>query len=132
MILFQKKLCLRYKSCLGAMFKNLNGPIIFPEEKNKIKSALVFLHGYGANGDDLMNIAYAWKKKLKNTVFISPNAPFTCDWAGNAFQWFELTSVAPEKIGEGLEKAGPFLHRFIEELKKKFSLNDEKTHVEVS
>ena len=103
-----------------------NVPIILPQKDLNIKSAVVFLHGYGANGLDLLSIGYEWKDKLKNTIFISPNAPFRCDWGGDAYQWFDLTSIAPEKIGEGLEKAGPFLNKFIEDLKFKFSLKDKE------
>tara|TARA_B100000963_G_C22587987_1_gene654082 strand:+ start:430 stop:1086 length:657 start_codon:yes stop_codon:yes gene_type:complete len=103
-------------------FENI--PLIVPENGPDIKNAIIFLHGYGANGKDLINIGHEWKESLPNTIFISPNAPFTCDWGGDAYQWFELTSIAPEKIGEGLEKAGPFFNKFIEEVKLKFSLND--------
>ena len=82
----------------------LNGPKILPENNNKVKNAVVFLHGYGANGNDLINIGYQWKENFKNTVFISPNAPFKCEWGGESYQWFDLTSTAPEKIGQGLKK----------------------------
>ena len=102
----------------------LNGPKILPENNNKVKNAVVFLHGYGANGNDLINIGFHWKENFKNTVFISPNAPFKCEWGENAYQWFDLTSIAPEKIGEGLKKAGPYLTNLIEDVKREYSLVD--------
>lgn len=102
----------------------LNCPNLLPEKSYDIKNAVVFLHGYGANGNDLINIGHQFKNQLKHTAFISPNAPFKCEWNTEAYQWFDLTSIAPEKIGEGLEKAGPFLNNFIEEIKKKYSLVD--------
>ena len=46
---------------------DFNGQIVYPETGNSIKNALIFLHGYGANGDDLINIAYNWKEKLENS-----------------------------------------------------------------
>ena len=103
-------------------FKNI--PLIKPQNNLDIKNAIIFLHGYGANGKDLINIGHEWKEKHPHTVFISPNAPFNCDWGGDAYQWFDLTSIAPEKIGEGLEKAGPILNKLIEDVKLKFSLKD--------
>ena len=103
-----------------------NIPLIVPDKNVDVKNAIVFLHGYGANGKDLINIGHEWRDKLKNTVFISPNAPFNCDWGGDAYQWFDLTSTAPEKIGEGLEKAGPYLNKFIDDLTVNFSLKDDK------
>ena len=108
------------------MNKNFNGKIILPNDENDIRYALVFLHGYGANSEDLINIGLNWKNTIKNTVFISPNAPFKCGWSDNAFQWFDLTSIEPERIGEGLNKAGPYLNDLIENIKKEFSLNDSK------
>ena len=103
---------------------NFDGQIVYPESGNSIKNALIFLHGYGANADDLINIGLRWKEKLENTIFISPNAPFKCDWSDDAFQWFDLTSIAPDKIGEGLNKAGPFLNELVEKIKIKFAFKD--------
>lgn len=108
------------------MTKEITGPIILPNNDSKVKNAIVFLHGYGANGNDLINIGAEWKDKMKNTLFVSPNAPFQCDWGGDAYQWFDLTSISPENIGEGLKKAGPFLNRFIEKIKNEFSLQDDQ------
>ena len=121
MILFQKALSLKLKDYLIQMNKNFNGQILLPEE-NKVKNAIVFLHGYGANSEDLINIGLEWKQDLPTTAFISPNAPFKCEWGENAYQWFDLTSISPEKIGEGLKKAGPHLINLIEDVKKEFSL----------
>ena len=63
--------------------KFLNGPKILPENNNKVKNAVVFLHGYGANGNDLINIGFHWKENFKNTVFISPNAPLNVSGEAN-------------------------------------------------
>ena len=55
------------------------------------KSLVVLLHGYGANGDDLIGLAPPLAQLLPNTVFISPNAPHQC--AQNPFgglQWFDV------------------------------------------
>jgi len=107
------------------MSEILTGPIIKPNS-GKITNAIIFLHGYGANGDDLIGIGNEWKAEIEDTVFISPNAPFTCEWSKNAYQWFDLTSIAPEKIGEGLETSGPFLHSFIDDVLLKYNLDEGK------
>ena len=91
-----------------------------------IENIVIFLHGYGANSDDLLNIGQMWKTDLPNTLFVSPNAPFRCAWGGESYQWFDLTSIAPEKIGEGLETAGPYLNKFIEEISEDFKINTDK------
>ncbi len=106
------------------MVEKLNHFEIKPDKE--IKSAVIFLHGYGANGKDLLEIGNIWKKSFPETVFVSPNAPFNCPWGGEAFQWFELTSIAPEKIGEGLERAGPHLNKFIDDVSEIYNLENKK------
>ena len=92
----------------------------------KIKMLLFFLHGYGANSNDLIGIANIWIDSLPNTIFLSPNAPFECKFAENAFQWFELSSISPESIGEGLEKAGPYLNNYIDKISKTYGVEEKK------
>ena len=99
------------------MNKILDGPSV-NFEPGKFDKIIVFLHGYGANGNDLISIGNSWQKELPNTMFISPNAPFECPWGNNAYQWFELSSISPESIGSGLEKAGPYLNGFIDHISK--------------
>ena len=54
------------------------------------KSLVVFLHGYGADGADLLGLADPLADHLPNTVFVAPDAPSPC--AGNPFgrQWFPI------------------------------------------
>ena len=77
--------------------KTLMDKFLLPEE-NKVKNAIVFLHGYGANSEDLINIGLEWKKESAIHSFISPNAPFKCEWGENAYQWFDLTSISLKKL----------------------------------
>lgn len=104
------------------MTKLLTDSIIKSGDKNK--NAIIFLHGYGANSNDLIGIANVWIDSLPNTIFLSPNAPFECGFAENAYQWFELTSISPQSIGEGLEKAGPFLNEYIDHVSKTYKINE--------
>ena len=106
------------------MAKNLSFKKI--ESQKDFQNVVVFLHGYGANCDDLLSIGELWKYELPNTLFISPNAPFKCSWGGESYQWFDLTSVAPEKIGEGIKKAGPYLNGFIDNITKQHSIEINK------
>ena len=104
------------------MIKLLTDSIIKSGDSNK--NAVIFLHGYGANSNDLIGIANIWMDSLPNTIFLSPNAPFECEFAENAYQWFELTSISPQSIGEGLEKAGPFLNEYIDHVSKTYKVNE--------
>ena len=49
--------------------KDFNGQIILPDSNKKVKNALIFLHGYGANADDLINIGVDFKKKNSKQFF---------------------------------------------------------------
>ena len=106
-----------------------NWEYIQPIKGCKIENAVVFLHGYGANANDLLNIGQLWQKDLKNTLFAAPNAPFRCKFAGDSatdeiesYMWFDLSSY--DKIGEGLKHAGTYLMNYLDEFKKKFSLQN--------
>ena len=52
----------------------LNGPSLEPKS-GKTKRLVVFLHGYGADGNDLIDIGRAWQPILPDTAFVSPHAP---------------------------------------------------------
>lgn len=55
-----------------------------------IRSVLVFLHGYGANGDDLLGLAEPLSEHLPDTLFVSPDAPeivLAVQWGFNGFQY---------------------------------------------
>ena len=107
------------------MNKILNGPTI-NYNTGKFDKIIVFLHGYGANGNDLVSIGNSWQKELPNTMFISPNAPFDCPWGNDAYQWFELSSISPESVGDGLKKAGPYLNEFIDHISNETKIPIEK------
>ena len=53
-------------------------------------SLIVFLHGYGADGADLLGLADPLGPHLPGTVFVAPDAPEPC--ANNPFgrQWFPI------------------------------------------
>lgn len=56
----------------------------------KARSLVVFVHGYGADGADLLGLADPLGPHLPDTVFYAPDAPEAC--AGNPFgrQWFSI------------------------------------------
>lgn len=56
----------------------------------KAGSMVVFVHGYGADGADLLGLADSLAPHLPDTVFFAPDAPEPC--AGNPYgrQWFSI------------------------------------------
>jgi phospholipase/carboxylesterase len=81
---------------------------------------VVFLHGYGADGNDLIEIGRAWQSLLPDTAFISPHAPEPCGQAPMGRQWFALTFRDPDERWTGVNKAAPTLEQFLDaELKRR-------------
>ena len=56
----------------------LNSKIIESEYKEKIKNAIILLHGYGGDGADISSIAYTWKRFIDNTIFLCPDGHEPC------------------------------------------------------
>ena len=53
-------------------------------------SVIVFLHGYGADGADLLGLAEPLGRHLPDTAFYAPNAPEPCRNNPLGFQWFPI------------------------------------------
>lgn len=56
----------------------------------KAGSVIVFLHGYGADGADLLGLAEPLGRYLPDTAFYAPNAPEPCVNNPFGFQWFPI------------------------------------------
>jgi phospholipase/carboxylesterase len=79
----------------------------------------MFLHGYGADGNDLIELGRAWQNLLPDAAFVSPHAPEPCAQAPTGRQWFSLTFRDKNERWIGVNKSAPALERFIgEELKR--------------
>ena len=104
----------------------LDTVIIEPENRTQIKNAIILLHGYGGDGKDISMITYNWKRYLPNTIFICPNGHEKCSINPSGFQWFDLTREDPKYILEQSKKSEKKLNRFIEEVKYKFNLENNK------
>ena len=104
----------------------LDSIIIKPEEETEIKNAIILLHGYGGDGNDISMLTLNWKRHLPNTVFICPNGHETCPINPSGYQWFDLTKDDPIYILEQSIKAENKIKKFINEIKKKFNLSNDK------
>lgn len=91
----------------------LDGPRLEPRS-GQAKKLVVFLHGYGADGNDLIDIGRAWQEILPDAAFVSPHAPEPCGQAPVGKQWFALTFRDPNERWTGVQKAAPVLEQFIE------------------
>jgi len=92
----------------------LNGPRLEPRAGGAARQLVVFLHGYGADGNDLIEIGRAWQPLMPNAAFVSPHAPEPCAMAGAGRQWFGLTFRDPDERWRGVNSAAPILERFLD------------------
>jgi phospholipase/carboxylesterase len=95
------------------MAAELDGPRLAPRS-GSARQLVVFLHGYGADGNDLIELGRAWQQLLPQAAFVSPHAPEPCSQAPVGRQWFALTFHDPNERWVGVNKAAPVLERFID------------------
>jgi phospholipase/carboxylesterase len=91
----------------------LDGPRLAPRS-GAARQLVVFLHGYGADGNDLIDIGRAWQQYLPQAAFVSPHAPEPSGQAPVGRQWFPLTFRDPNERWLGVNQAAPLLQRFLD------------------
>ncbi|WP_116597459.1 alpha/beta hydrolase [Primorskyibacter marinus] len=83
------------------------------------RSVVVFLHGYGANGADLLGLADPLSEHLPDTLFVAPDAPEACAGAPMGFQWFPIPWIdgsSQEEAESGMRAAAEDLNAFLDAL----------------
>lgn len=93
-------------------------------------SLVIFLHGYGANGNDLLGLADQLSEHLPDTVFLAPDAPETCSVNPGGFQWFPIPWIdgsTEEESERGLLRATDDLRMFIKQSMEEEGLSEAET-----
>jgi len=93
----------------------IDGPRFDPAGGGKPDSLVVFLHGVGADGNDLIELAPILGDHLPHTAFVSPHAPFPYDGAPMGRQWFSLMERTQEMMLAGVRASAPILDAFLDE-----------------
>jgi len=94
--------------------------------EGKARALVVFLHGLGADGNDLISLAPLLESLLPDTAFASPHAPFPCDMAPMGRQWFSLQDRDPDVLLEGVAGVAPSLNAFLDAELEKHGLTDDR------
>jgi phospholipase/carboxylesterase len=95
------------------MAGDIDGPRLAPKS-GPARQLVVFLHGYGADGNDLIDIGKAWQQLLPQAAFVSPHAPHPCGQAPMGREWFPLTFRSPTERWDGVNAAAPGLEGFLD------------------
>lgn len=102
----------------------LDGPRLAPH--GRAKQLVVFLHGYGADGGDLIAIGQQWQSFLPDTAFVAPNAPEPCAQAPVGRQWFALTMRDEKELWPGVNGVQPALDAFLDAELARYGLGDDR------
>ena len=81
------------------------------------RSAVIFLHGYGANGADLLGLADPLAEHLPDTLFLAPDAPEHCAGSPMGYQWFPIPWIdgsSEEESMRGMQSAIQDLNAFLD------------------
>jgi phospholipase/carboxylesterase len=104
----------------------IDGPRLNPASGGAAKSLVVFLHGYGADGRDLIDIGRHWAPLLRDAAFASPHAPEPCAEAPMGRQWFGLGRHGAEEIWAGVKRAAPALDAFLDAELARLGIGDDR------
>ena len=105
----------------------ISGPELLPKSGNAPDWLVIFCHGLGADGNDLIGLSAFFSEILPEAVFVSPNAPFPCDMAPMGYQWFSLQNRDENSMLTGVKSAAPILNQFIDQQLEKFNLTEDRT-----
>ena len=102
---------------------SLDTKIIEPEN-NIINNAVILLHGYGGDGNDISALTLNWKRFLPQTIFLCPNGHEKCPINPDGYQWFDLSNDDPAYIIAESTKAEEKLNFYIKEIKSEYNLKN--------
>lgn len=104
----------------------LNGPAHPPASGQSPSHLILFLHGLGADGNDLLSLSDFFIEDMPDAHCIAPNAPFPCDMAPYGYQWFSLQNRAMDAMFAGVQTAEPILNQYIDQQLAALQLPPEK------
>jgi len=84
----------------------------------KTKSLVIVLHGYGADGNDLLGLADPLQPHMPDTTFIAPDAPNKCSGNPFGYEWFPipwLDGASEQAAAEGMAQSVADINAFIDE-----------------
>jgi phospholipase/carboxylesterase len=74
---------------------------------------VVLVHGYGADGQDLIGLAQHWQSLLPTVAFAAPNAPTPVP-GSTGYQWFPISRIDPHEMRKGVDAAAPVLDDYLD------------------
>ena len=88
----------------------------------KTRQLIVILHGYGADGNDLLSIGAEWQKVFPDAACVAPNAHQPCEHMPMGRQWFSLSDRNPNERWTGACSAQPVIDAWLDAEIAKYGL----------
>ena len=101
-------------------------------DSGRVESAVIFLHGYGANGADLLGLAAVLAEHMPDTLFLAPDAPEVNAMSEAGLQWFPIPWIdgsSEEDAMLGLRSASQELNAYLDGVMIDFDLLPEQVIV---
>ncbi len=98
-------------------------------QSGQADSLVIFLHGYGADGADLLGLADPLGPHLPNTVFVSPDAPERSAMNPMGYQWFPIPWIdgsSEEQADESMARAVEDLNAFLDQIMEDEGVNADR------
>ena len=100
-------------------FGGLTGPFIPPAHGDALTQVMLLLHGWGADGNDLADLARFYSSRFPGMGFFVPNGPDPCKINPDGREWFDID----DRIA-GPDYAAPLIKTAISELMSTFRLKE--------
>lgn len=106
--------------------RRLDGPRVPPRGGGRPAQLVVFLHGVGSDGNDLISLAEPFAAALPGAAFVAPHGPQRFDQAPSGYQWFSLYDRSPASMLEGARAAAKALDDFLDHELQRHGLADDR------
>jgi phospholipase/carboxylesterase len=105
----------------------LSGPMLAPRSNGAPRQAVVLLHGYGSDGNDLITLGQVWGSRFPDAMFVAPHAPDECAANPFGYEWFPLDLDRMQSRLDGARAARPVLVEFLMDLWAQTGLHPAET-----
>ncbi|WP_316014252.1 alpha/beta hydrolase [Roseobacter sp. HKCCA0434] len=96
----------------------------------KADALVILLHGYGADGNDLIGLADPLAPHLPDVTFLAPNAPDRCGVNPMGYQWFPIPWMdgsSEVEMGQGFARSADLLHGWLDEVAEAEGIGADRT-----
>jgi phospholipase/carboxylesterase len=108
----------------------ISGPVLPPRSGGPPKQLVLLLHGYGADGEDLIGLGEPLGEALPDALFAAPNAPFRCAQNPFGYEWFALDfEQMQESVRVGTPTARQVVVEYLEDIWTRTGLGPAQTFI---